>query len=99
MPEATSVFYSPMRQQIRHAVKQHPDATLEELCAAVACATQVATTPSMMCRELQILKLPRKKVTARQSARDTPRATLAPGVSEKDSSSAASARRPVKIHR
>jgi hypothetical protein len=59
----------PSAAQIRHAVKQQPDATLEELCDAVEAATQVHTTPSMMCRELHILKLPRKKVTARQSRR------------------------------
>jgi transposase len=89
----------PYAAQIRHAVKQQPDATLQELCAAVEAATHVATTSSMMCRELQILHLPRKKVTARQSARDATRAMLAPSVSEKDSSSATADRRPAKIHR
>jgi transposase len=89
----------PYAAQIRHAVKQHPDATLEELCAAVEAATQVATTPSMMCRELHLLHLPRKKVTARQSARDPARTTLAQSISEKDATSTASARRPAKIHR
>jgi transposase len=89
----------PYAAQIQHAVKQQPDATLEELCAAVEATTGVPTTPSMMCRELQILNLPRKKVTARQSARYAARATLAPSLSEKDSSPAASHRRPSKIHR
>ena len=89
----------PYTVQIRKAVRQHPDATLEELCDSVEAATHVHTTPSMMCRELQILHLPRKKVTARQSARNAARATLAPSLSEKDSSAAASYRRPVKIHR
>jgi putative transposase len=51
----------PYAAQIRQAVQQHPDATLEELCAVVEAATQVHTTPSMMCRELHILNLPRKK--------------------------------------
>jgi transposase len=89
----------PYAAQIRHAVKQQPDATLEELCAAVEAATCVATTPSMMCRELHLLHLPRKKVTARQSARYTARTTLTQNVSEKDSSSAPADRRSAKIHR
>src|SRR5512138_1170735 len=89
----------PYAAQIQRAVKHQPDATLEELCAAVEAATQVHTTPSMMCREMQILNLPRKKITARQSARYATRATLAQSVSEKDSRSAASDRRPTKIHR
>ena len=89
----------PYTAQIQHAVKQQPDATLEELCATVEAATHVHTTASMMCRELHLLKLPRKKVTARQSTRYAARATLAPSLSEKDSNSIASNRRPVKIHR
>lgn len=52
---------------IREAVKQQPDATLQELCDEVQAKTGVRASPSMMCRELHILKLPRKKVTARQS--------------------------------
>jgi transposase len=89
----------PYAAQIQHVVKQRPDATLEELCAAVEAATHVHTTPSMMCRELHLLKLPRKKVTARQSTRYPARTTLAPSLSEKDSSAVASDRRSVKIHR
>ena len=89
----------PYATQIQQAVKQQPDATLEELCAAVEAATHIHTTPSMMCRELQILHLPRKKVTARQSARYAARATLAQSLSEKDASAAQTDRRPVKIHR
>jgi transposase len=50
---------------IRAAVKEQPDATLQELCDAVEAQTGVPSTPSMMCRELQILNLPRKKVAAR----------------------------------
>jgi len=95
----TKRILQPYAAQIQHVVKHQPDATLEELCAAVEAATHVHTTPSMMCRELHILKLPRKKVTARQSARYSARATFAQSVSEKDSSATASARRPVKIHR
>lgn len=89
----------PYATEIQHLVKEQPDATLEELCAAVEAATRVSTTPNMMCRELKILKLPRKKVLARQSARYAARATLASRVSEKRSSPTASTRRPSKIHR
>jgi len=46
---------------IRAAVKQHPDITLEELCEHVAEVATVQASPSMMCRELQRLNLPRKK--------------------------------------
>ena len=89
----------PYAAPIRHAVQQQPDATLAELCAAVEATTHVHTTPNMMCRELQILKLPRKKVTARQSARYPARTTLAQSVSKKGASPAAAHRRPSKIHR
>lgn len=60
---------------IRAAVQQQPDATLQELCDAVATETGVQSSPSMMCRELQILDLPRKKVVARQSTRHAARAS------------------------
>jgi transposase len=46
---------------IRAAVKQQPDMTLAELCERVAAAHGVAASPSMMCRTLQVLALPRKK--------------------------------------
>jgi transposase len=46
---------------IRTAVKAQPDATLQELCERVEQATQITSDPSMMCRELARLKLPRKK--------------------------------------
>jgi transposase len=46
---------------IRKEVRQQPDATLEELCTRVEAATGVRSNPSMMCRELQRLDLPRKK--------------------------------------
>jgi transposase len=46
---------------IRAAVKTQPDATLQELCERVEQATQIKSDSSMMCRELQRLKLPRKK--------------------------------------
>ncbi len=89
----------PYAAQIQHAVQQQPDATLAELCAAIEATTHVHTTPNMMCRELHLLNLPRKKVAARQSARHPARTTLAPSVSEKGASPAAADRRPSKIHR
>ena len=46
---------------IRAEVKAYSDATLEEFCERVAQVKGVIASPSMMCRELQILKLPRKK--------------------------------------
>ena len=46
---------------IRAEIKRHPDATLDELCARVQADRRVSASPSMMCRELQHLELPRKK--------------------------------------
>jgi putative transposase len=46
---------------IRAQVKKQPDVSLDELCARVAEAKGVQASPSMMCRELQRLGLPRKK--------------------------------------
>jgi transposase len=46
---------------LRGAVKAQPDATLQELCEYVEKETQLKSDPSMMCRELVRLKLPRKK--------------------------------------
>ena len=74
----------PHAQVIRDAVAQQPDATLAELCALVAAQTGVHAKPNMLCRELQILNLPRKKVTARQSARNRPRPTTARSTSRQD---------------
>ena len=48
---------------IRAEVKKQPDITLAELCARTAQVERVKASPSMMCRELQQLGLPRKKVT------------------------------------
>jgi transposase len=53
---------------IRDALTRQPDATLQELCDHVQAKRGVRASPSMMCRELRRLKLPRKKVSARQSA-------------------------------
>lgn len=46
---------------IRAEVKKQPDITLEELCERVAESKQLSASPSMMCRELARLGLPRKK--------------------------------------
>ncbi len=89
----------PYATAIQQAVKQQPDATLDELCAAVEATTTVHANASMMCRELQILNLPRKKVIARQSTRYSARAKIAPSVSEKNASAAGSHPRTSEIHR
>ena len=46
---------------IRTAVKKNPDVSLAELCEQVQEAKGIRASQSMMCRELQILNLPRKK--------------------------------------
>jgi len=46
---------------IRAEVKKRPDATLSELCERVKEAEGLVVSPSMMCRELKLLNLPRKK--------------------------------------
>jgi transposase len=89
----------PHAQVIRELVAQQPDATLAELCARVAAQTGVRANPSMMCRELQILKLPRKKVTARQSTRNPARANTAGRPSRQNGGDPALHRRTPKIHR
>ncbi len=55
----------PYADLIREMVQHQPDATLEELCEQIESATGVHASPSMMCRELHRLQLPRKKVIAR----------------------------------
>ena len=50
---------------IRAEVKKQPDVTLRELCARVASVAKVEVSSSTMCRELQQLHLPRKKVAPR----------------------------------
>ncbi len=49
---------------IRLQVKQQPDITLAELCTHIASCIGIVVSPTTMCRELQRLRLPRKKVTA-----------------------------------
>lgn len=49
---------------LRAEVKREPDVTLEELCTRVAKVHGVSASSSMMCRELEHLNLPRKKVAS-----------------------------------
>jgi transposase len=57
-------------EAIRAAVKRQPDLTLQELCDHIAEANGVVANPSMMARELAVLKLKRKKrVSTTASAR------------------------------
>jgi transposase len=46
---------------IRAEVKKRPDVTLAELCERIQEEKGLVASPSMMCRELEILNLPRKK--------------------------------------
>lgn len=46
---------------IRAEVARQPDVTLAELCERVAEALALEASPSMMCRTLQHVNLPRKK--------------------------------------
>ncbi len=46
---------------LRTELQRHPDASLAELCERVEQVRGVVASPSMMCRELQGLGLPRKK--------------------------------------
>ena len=52
---------SAAQKAIRAMVKAQPDATLRELCERVEQETHIRSSTSMMIRELQRLKLPRKK--------------------------------------
>jgi transposase len=51
---------------IEAAVKKQPDIALAELCEHVVQAGGAPASPSMMCRELQRLHLPRKKSLSRE---------------------------------
>jgi transposase len=86
-------------QVTRTAVKQQPDATLAELCIVVATKTGVSANPSMMCRELQILNVPRKKSFARHTTRNPARSKTASRTSRQDRGDAAITRQTSKIHR
>jgi transposase len=49
------------QSRIRAELAKHPDLTLAELCQRLAAVGGATASPSMMCRELQRLTLPRKK--------------------------------------
>lgn len=55
----------PYAAWLRAEVQRQPDATLAELCERLAEAHAVQAHPSLMWRELQLLELPLKKVSAR----------------------------------
>src|SRR5262245_16280076 len=46
---------------IRAEVQRQPDVSLAELCERVRAKAGISASPSMMCRELALLNLPRKK--------------------------------------
>ena len=48
-------------RRIRREITRQPDVTLAELCERVERAGGASASPSMMCRELRRLRLPRKK--------------------------------------
>jgi transposase len=84
---------------LRAAVKRQPDVTLSELCARVTEAHGVSASPSMMCRELRRLRLPRKKVSPRQPAGHAARKTLAAGIPHRDRAGCPVPHRPLEIYR
>ena len=52
---------APLETWLRAEVARQPDVTLEELCDRVQQTHGLQVNASMMCRELQLLDLPRKK--------------------------------------
>jgi transposase len=84
---------------IRRELATQPDLTLEELCALVAAKTNVHASASMMCRELQILNLPRKKSVTRQSTRNAARPKPTRRASGQDRDDPALHCRTSQIHR
>lgn len=89
---------APHAALIRQLVAEQPDATLAELCARVAAQTGVHANPSMMCRELRILNLPRKKKFARQSTRNGARSEITRRTSRQDRGDPPRHRRTPQIH-
>jgi len=84
---------------LRNLVKEQPDATLAELCGRMASKTGVQASPSMMCRELQILALPRKKKILHDRQRDTPRVKRLRRQFKKKHARRAKTSRPLEIYR
>lgn len=64
---------APHDELIRAKVQAEPDIRLDALCEYVKTEAACAASPSMMCRTLQVLGLPRKKKCEHDSQRDTPR--------------------------
>jgi transposase len=57
---------SASRNQLAEMVEKYPDATLSEYCEYWLEQYKQSVSPSMMCRELQKLELPRKKNNPQQ---------------------------------
>ena len=55
----------PYGDWIRGELARQPDVTLTELCDQLARTKQVRVSPSMVCRELRILNLPRDRIVSR----------------------------------
>ena len=75
---------APYAAWLRAEVARQPDVTLDELCERVQQTHGVAVSASMMCRELQLLDLPRKKGAPRQPAGHAPRKVPAAQLSGAD---------------
>jgi transposase len=75
---------APLETWLRAEVARQPDVSLEELCDRVQHAHGLQVNASMMCRELQRLDLPRKKVAPRQPAGNAPGEARAARLSEAD---------------
>lgn len=84
---------------IRAEVQRQPDVSLAELCERVHAKSGVQASPSMMCRELAVLRLPRKKVAPRQPARHAARPTAPSGLPNRFHPSSGNAGETLEIHR
>ncbi len=58
---AKKVLAVVQRKWLARQIKDQPDATLAELQERLAKEKQVSVSPATVCRELQALRLPRKK--------------------------------------
>jgi len=67
---------------IRAKVRRQPDVSLAELCEQVQTTLGVPASPSMMSRELVLLRLPRKK-SRFTTASETRRASVSAGPTSK----------------
>jgi transposase len=71
-------------EMLRREVGRQPDVTLEELRERVIAAHGPSVSLATLCRELQRLALPVKKVASRRRARDRAGQTKAPRVAHAD---------------